>query len=550
MNRIRRVPIFALAVAGSLGVTGTAQAFQIPVDNPDFDIRWDNTIRYNTGWRVASRDDGLANNPGNDQANYLFDRGDMVTNRLDLFSELDLTYQRRMGVRLSAAAWYDERYDRRVANHPALAGQSTYIDNRFSNYIKRYYEGPSGEILDAFVWGNFLLGDTDLAVRLGRHAVLWGEAVFPTASGNSVAFSQAPSDGLKATISPGATAKETVLPLNQVTGTWQITPRVSISGLYTFEWRESRIPEGGTFLGVNDGVLRGPDFLAPGIPWGERHEGDRGDWGVNVRWRPSFLGEPDLGFYYRKFDDMNPSWATQLARTPGGALQAHTVHARDIEVLGASFATNVGSSAVSSELSYRKNTPLVSASPIFASQADLEGALGNTWHFLINSTTAFNKSQFFDGAVLLMELTHQRLDRVTQNPTHFRSANTQPGACGEHTIVRGCATRDATHFAVLFSPKWQQVMPGVDLSLPLVFQRGLKGNAPTGGINEGGQVFRVGLVADYQARHNFELAYTNYSGKSAHLGQASAAGPFRTTNGALATYEDRDLVTFTYKTTF
>ncbi len=550
MNTRRLNPVIAFATAGALGASGGAQAMDIPVDNREFSIRWDNTVRYNAGWRAASRDDGLANNPANDSANYLFDHGDMVTNRLDLYSEFDVTYQRRMGARVSASAWYDERYDRSVASHPELDDQLTYSDGEFSSYTKRFFEGPSAEMLDAFVWGNFVLGSTDLSVRLGRHAALWGEALLPTASGNSVAFGQAPSDGLKSTTSPGASAKETVLPLNQATATWQLNPRISISALYTFEWRETRLPEGGTFLGLNDGILQGPDLLAPNIPWGEPQEGDSGDWGVSLQWRSTLPGEPGLGFYYRRFDDKNPSWAAQLVNMPDDTLQARTVYAEDVEVMGVSLATNIGGSAVSTELSYRKDTPLQSQSPVFTPTSNLEGARGDTWHFLVNSSTIFNQTRFYDTAVLTAELTYQRLDRVTQNSSHFRSAETQPAACGEHTVVRGCATRDATHLALIFNPSWQQVLPSVDLSLPMVFQRGLDGNAPTGGINEGGQVYRVALKADYQRRHGFEVAYINYSGKSKDLGQSSAAGSYRTTNGALAAYEDRDLITFTYTSTF
>lgn len=550
-NRPKKLSRGALAIALAAAFpAGSALAFQINTGSPDVEVRWDNTVRYNAGWRVNDRSASLANNPANDQAEYLFDRGEMINNRLDLISELDVAYKNKVGARVSGAAWIDRAYDSTGESHPLLQSRSTYINDRFSSYTKRYYAGPSGELLDAFAWTNLELGDTELALKVGRHAVLWGEAIFPTASGNSVAFAQAPSDGLKSATSPGANAKETAIPLNQVSATWQLAPSFSVSGLYTLEWRTSRIPEGGTYFGIADALLDGPDRLAPGIPWGEDEEGKKGDWGVNLRWRPALLDDASLGLYYRKFDDKGPSWAAQVVNLGGGRREGRSVYAKDIEVIGASIGTNIMSHAVSAEVSYRKDTPLLSASPVFAAGQDLEGARGNTWHFLANTTSLFGNSALWDTAVMVTELTYQRLDKITKNKAHFRSASTQPGTCGADTIVKGCATRDAWHLAVMFTPTWQQVLPGVDLSMPVVFQTGLKGNAATTGINEGGSVFRIGLGIDYQLRHKVDLAYTNYWGKDKSLGQSSPAGIFHSTNGALATYEDRDNITLTYSYSF
>ena len=546
--KIKRLSPFSVTVAACLSA-GTAGAFELPSPNPDIQMRWDNTLRYNAGWRVADRESDLANNPANDESEYLFDKGDMITNRVDIFSEFDLSYQNRLGVRVSGSVWYDERFPDRGENNPALEGLESNTDNRWSNYTERYFGGPSGEFSDACVWGNFDLADTYLTVRAGRHAVLWGEAVFATASGNSVAVSQAPSDGLKQVTSPGATAKETVLPLNQITAEWQATPTLALAGLYTFEWRSNRVPEGGTYFGAADPILQGPDRVAPGIPRRDAKEGDSGDWGLALRWLSDFNRGADIGLYYREFDDKNPSWAVQLINVPGQPLHSRSVYAEDVKVVGASIATTVSGHAISAEASYRMDTPLVSVSPIFTSVSDYEGARGDTYHFLVNSTSSFGKSSWFDSAALVMELTYQRLDDVTQNESHFKSRDTTPGACIDE-IAQACATDDAWHFAAMFNPAWTQVLPSTDLSLPIVFQTGLKGNAPTGGINEGGSVLRVGLMAEYQRNHQVELAYTNYWGKSEDVGQASAAGSYVATNGAMATYEDRDIVTITYSTTF
>lgn len=527
---------------GALAVAGGANAVEIDLGNPDITARFDNTLRYNAGWRMKERDSRLANNPANDESEYKFGKGDMVSSRLDLFSEFDISYQRRFGARVSGAAWTDFAYGGSSSFNPALANVSSYPDHRYTPYTKRFTRGPSGEWMDAFLWGTWEFGsDQNLDLKLGRHAVLWGEAVFPTASANSVAYAQAPSDALKQSMSAGATAKETTMPINQITGSVQLTDRLSVAGQYTFEWRPTRVPEGGTYFAASDVILAGPPRINPVFRRVDAIEGDKGDVGVALRWRPTWLDEPNLGFYYRKFDDKGPTWAAQLV--PGSG-QARTVYAKDIELWGASIGTSLFGSAVSGEVSHRRNMPLLTAGVTSAAQG-FEGPRGETWHALVNSTTTFNKTSFWSNAVLLLELSYQHLDKVTKNASAFKSRNTTPGACTDE-IVQGCATKDAWHLAMAFTPTWSQALPSVDLSMPIVYQVGLKGNAATTGINEGGQVARIGLAADYQGRQKLELGYTAYWGKKKDMGAASAAGPFSATNGAMATYSDRNFLSLTY----
>ena len=91
----------------ALGMAGSTHAVELKTGNPDLTARIDTTLRYNLATRVEKRDDRIANNPVFDESDYKFDRGDLVNNRLDLFTEMDVVYQRRMGFRVSAAGWYD-----------------------------------------------------------------------------------------------------------------------------------------------------------------------------------------------------------------------------------------------------------------------------------------------------------------------------------------------------------------------------------------------------------------------------------------------------------
>ncbi|NMG76455.1 DUF1302 domain-containing protein, partial [Aromatoleum diolicum] len=152
----RRQTAVAVAVA-LLSLSSGVQAFEIDTGNADLQVRWDNTVRYNLATRVESRDRKIGNSALTDEGTYSFDRGDLVANRLDLLSELDVVYKGTTGFRVSGAAWYDAAYGDNSESNPnaPFAAIPSYTDHEYSRYTKRYYAGPSGEVLDAFVFANF-----------------------------------------------------------------------------------------------------------------------------------------------------------------------------------------------------------------------------------------------------------------------------------------------------------------------------------------------------------------------------------------------------------
>ena len=59
-------------------------------------MRWDNTIRYNLGERAQSQDGAILGNPNFDDGDRNFSNGSIVTNRLDLLSEFDFVWQKKL----------------------------------------------------------------------------------------------------------------------------------------------------------------------------------------------------------------------------------------------------------------------------------------------------------------------------------------------------------------------------------------------------------------------------------------------------------------------
>jgi hypothetical protein len=356
-------------------------------------VRWDNTARVNLGMRTEKRNDLIGNNQLYDEGTYSFDRGDLVTGRVDWFTELDISYQKRFGGRISAQAWYDAAYGTDGRSNPLFAPIASYADNKYTDYTRDLYRGFDAEFLDAFVFGRFDLGETPLTVKLGRHTLYWGESLFVNGNLNSIAYAQNPLDLQKGFATPGAEAKELFRPLAQLSAQAAVTDELTLMAQVYFEWDSFRYPEGGTFLGPVDFAFRGPQrqFLGPALGFaangGNIDPDNVGDWGVGARWSPQWL-DGTMGLYYRNYTDKLPQ--TLLTKIGPGTSQYNLVYADGISLYGLSLAKNIGGVSVGAELSYRSNTPLnavvlgnAAASGVLPG-GETAGPRGNTANGLVN----------------------------------------------------------------------------------------------------------------------------------------------------------------------
>ncbi|MBB6291724.1 uncharacterized protein DUF1302 [Pseudomonas sp. SJZ103] len=548
-------PFLLAGLALAMGQVDTVHAFSIDSGNPDLTMSLDTTVRFNNGWRVSGRDKNLANNVNVDEGNYLFDKGDTILSRLDLFSEFDLNWKNQYGLRLSGAAWYDNNFPDKSESAPGLEAQANYRNNRFSSVVNRYYSGPSAEFRDYFVWGNFNIGSTDLNVRAGSFAWLPGEYLL--GNGSSISYSMSPNDGLLSDLSPGASAKETALPIGQVATTWQLIPELSVMLQYTYEFEPSRVSEGGTYFAVADGQLRGPDYLAPNVARHSPKEGDNGDVAVGLRWSPEWASDSSFGLWYRKFDDKNASWANQVVIRNPTAPYARAVYAKDIELYGLTWNGVWQSVGIGAEVNYRKNMPLNSTGQFIAvgrpEPGNLDGARGETVHALLSGAITINQNALFDSGAIAAQLDYTHLVKVTDNEQFFNASDSEGGSvagrCANKELLRNCSTKNAASVGVNFTPVWQQVLPSIDLSFPMFVNYGLYGNpaANNAGIApEDSYLIKVGPRLEYFAgtmKHQFDLAYTARGGRTGHIGGADAYS-------GLANLHDRDTLILTYQTAF
>jgi hypothetical protein len=588
-----------------------AQAFEIdtPVDN--LKLRWDNTLRYNLGWRVQAQDPVLLANASIDDGDRNFNRG-LISNRLDLLSEFDAVYEHKYAIRFSGAGWYDYRLAQSLDNDSVAT--SNHLDSNhqpalgLSRAAQRQAHGPSAELLDAFVFARFDLGEVPLSIKVGRHTVFWGESLLLGGAAHSVSYGQAPIDLAKGLAVPGSEAKELFRPLNNVSLQMQPFDSLSIDAQYFLGWEPFRLPEAGTYLGFNDALQDGGESVI--LPTGGRalRAADitprkQGNWGISTRWSPEFL-DGTVGFYYRRTADMLPQVLVELrpdlidvaecTKLPASLPVACKIPAQyrldypgGIDIYGLSLSKNIGGISFAAELSYRQNMPLSSEPLVLFRQPQLEplqaplnnlqdlvaqlglpagalpipalptissqplprrgeaaGARGDTMHALVNGLGLINKVSLFgftvfDSASYIVEAVWSRWNKVTENENLFK------GRAGYTAIDR--VTRDNYAIGASFAPTWFQVLPGVDLSLPLAYSAGLKGNSAVqfGGSEHGG-FYTAGLSADVYDRYRIDLKYAEFFGEHS----SDANGAATVLNGATAPLADRGFVSLTFKTTF
>jgi hypothetical protein len=163
---------------------------------------------------------------------------------------------------------------------------------------------------------------------------------------------------------------------------------------------------------------------------------------------------------------------------------------------------------------------------------------------VLNGVGTIAKTPLFDSATWLAELTWSRWSKVRSGGELFNAVGFAP--CNGKDKWDGCATKSYLGLGLGFTPTWYQVFPGVDLSLPITYAVGLRGNAATVfGGNQGLGNYSIGLSADVHQKYRFELKYVDYVGRIRDNGSAATSQ-----NGFTAFLKDRGFVSLTFKTTF
>ncbi|MGQ7958569.1 DUF1302 domain-containing protein [Pseudomonas sp. SP16.1] len=588
-----------------------AHAIEVDMGNEDWAVRFDNTVKYNYGVRTESADPRMLATPNNNDGDYNFRRsGTNITNRVDLLTELDVVYQNRMGFRVSAASWYDKAYDNTGSNsnpfvngndaasgmttqHP-LVGPFASADGlgngnpHLSRYAKRYYSGPSGEILDAFLFYSTEVGEESLlSVKAGQHNVFWGETILNPV--HSVSYGQSGLDLAKLAASPGTEAKELFMPRNQLSTSFTLNSEWTFGAQYFFDWDAARLPEAGTYYGTSDLLGEGaqsfllghtatpPGFLGQDALTNVRRgddntPNDSGDWGLMAKWAPEWL-DGTLGFYYRRTSDILPQAvldARSLSLTQGGCVVApggvvsvpatgvcrlvdslagtsyNLSYGDDIDIYGLSLSKDFAGVSVGSDLNIRKNMPLASIPAIVSATGPggLAAGLGALPPRSAGSGVVTDLPGEGDSMAATGDTLHWTLNgllAIAETPlfdsatllgelyySNLLSLDSKNEALykGKDTY-RGIdkPTRDNWGLAVNFTPTWYQVFPGVDLSAPMSINVGLDGVSPVvAGGAEDTGNYAVGVSAAIYNQYYVDLKYVDSFGDSAKCEDGATDG--------------------------
>lgn len=560
---------------------------------------FDSEFSMGSSWRVEGQDQSLLINNNEEDGNANFSSGTAFSQVFKGSHDLELSYK-NFGGFIRGKYWYDSALENNNVNHghtPTAtignasspdsvnhAGESRLDDSSFNDFSK--FSGA--EILDAFVYGEFDVMGMPLDVRLGKQVVSWGESNFIMGGINAIN----PVD-INGFTRPGAEIKEILLPVNMLYSNIGLTENLSFETFYQLEYQESVLPGCGTYFSRADYISDGCEvitFEKPGISANmqrsEQAKPDADDqFGMAFRYVAEELDDTEFGIYFmnihsrtptgngRKSDlvfaeqaqigagqyfqsqGINPATATpgqlQAAQGAGFLYGMDQVlpgtsyfvdYPEDLQIMGLSFATNIGSLAVSGELSYHKDMPIqINAAQVVgltltgSTQASAELGMASSIYDDYGSTVApggdvqgyseFDVSQL---QFTLVKLIDRALgsDRITvlgeagftyvhdlaegDNQIKYQRASffDQPGNDG------GFVTRSSWGYRALIQAEYSDVFAGVNLLPNIAWSHDVEGFAPAGAsaFGEGQQSIDISLDANYLAAYKASISYTQYMG--------------------------------------
>ncbi|MHA6480246.1 DUF1302 domain-containing protein [Stutzerimonas sp. KH-1] len=252
MTKTTRQGIFqpkSLALAVALGTAAPAYAVNFNIG--EIEGQFDSAMSIGASWSMADRDMdlvGLANGgtgytQTGDDGRLNFKKGETFSKIFKGVHDLELRY-RDSGAFIRGKYWYDFE----------LKDENRLFKDISDSNRKEAAQSSGAQILDAFLYHNYAIGDLPGTVRLGKQVVSWGESTFIGNSINSIN----PLDAA-AFRRPGAEIKEGLIPVNMLYVSQSLTDRLSMEAFYQLEWDQTIIDNCGTFFASNDVAADGCD---------------------------------------------------------------------------------------------------------------------------------------------------------------------------------------------------------------------------------------------------------------------------------------------------
>ncbi|CAM3800483.1 DUF1302 domain-containing protein [Parendozoicomonas haliclonae] len=430
----RRYPLHPLSLAVLLNsalASGTAMA--ISFDGLDGELTGTLNTTVSAGISISTADPdsqlyshgdskslsikpGTGVGPNADNGRLNFAKGDVISNQYKGLTELSLEY-RNYGFKGSVKYWYDHWLETKSGRY------TEFDDSGFDDMAS--FSGI--ELLEAYGWTYFDIGNMPVDIRLGKQVLSWGESTFIQGSVNVIN----PVDAA-AFNRPGVEIKEGLLPVEMLYGSIGLTPEVTMEAFYQLNWRPTVQDGCNTFFAATDAIQPGcgPIFTSATLspeeqsmitPLGgnviidrtaDKLPGDNGQWGASLKYYAEALNGTEFGLYFINYhsrlpylsavnadqNQFRPLMPNPLAPgffgpagdidfyvpainhpqlgtiRPAGFVQGATYHAvypENIRLYGLSFNTSLDSGwSLSGEVTYRPNMPLqINVNDLLASAA-------------------------------------------------------------------------------------------------------------------------------------------------------------------------------------
>lgn len=452
-----------LSIAVGLASTTQAVAMELNLgDDSELAGSFDVTLGYAAAIRATdARQKDWATAPNVLSDSRVPDSGDVISNIFKTAVQLKLDW-RNYGF-VSNATY---QYDTEIMNGDAIdfLGNSTDWTDAAEDYA-----GSRFDLLDAYIYAGYDIGENPLEIRAGKQVINWGEGLF-FIDGISI---QVPLNFNKL-VTPGSELKEAFIGVDALYAQMGIGDASSIEAYLQTNWRRTEFPPRGTFYG-DDAFFRGGEEVDPvlEVPMRDRDQEpddngklDISGWGVSGR---TTLGDTEYGAYYSRYHETLPF---VTANTPGLSLTGLAqIWPEDLDMFGLSMSTTVGTWSVSAEIAYRPDRPLFQdlSSPAAFTNPELTNVEEH-------DTASFSVNGIWLGGALPLGIDAQvvivqfGLDYVDGDLSNLMPQN---------FITRGSRSVDDLSYGAIveWAGTWQSFRPGTDLSLDIFLQKDIHGNS-------------------------------------------------------------------------
>jgi hypothetical protein len=226
---------------------------------------------------------------------------------------------------------------------------------------------------------------------------------------------------------------------------------------------------------------------------------------------------------------MDISWGMDLTYVQN-ALLGNTLNNVAPEFPGVLGGTTAGNADNSTATPGLINEDDLAAGLSSLSSTNTQTAEGDVLGLVVNAIGLLNSNDLWDGGSWIVEYTASQLLEVNNRPDTLNF-----GAHGNGDDANLELNRISSHIQIRFAPTWFQVMPGVDLSVPISIGHGFGDMKSALSNTLDFTVYSVGAKFNFRQKYDIGLTYNNYGGSKSGIGH---------------NLKDRDNIAFTVKATF